>query len=278
MLFNTATYGVFFLAVMALYWSLLARRRLQHVLLLVASYVFYGAWSVKYLGLLAFSTLLDFGVGLALARAQRPAARRALLGLSLVGNLGVLAVFKYYGFFAENLAALLAGLGVQGTLPVLEVVLPVGISFYTFQTLSYTIDVYRRVLAPARNLVEFALFVAFFPQLVAGPIVRAGQFLPQLQRAPVLSERDVSDGVLRIVTGLFKKIVIADYLGATVVDPVFAEPSAFGAGDALLAVYGYALQIYGDFSGYSDIAVGSAKLLGLTLPENFAAPYAATSV
>ncbi len=278
MLFNTATYGVFLLVVLALHWPLKTRPRPRQVLLLAASYVFYGAWSVKYLALLAFSTLLDFGVGLALAKAHRPALRRGLLGASLVGNLGLLAAYKYYGFFAANLAALLSELGVQGALPVLEVALPVGISFYTFQTLSYTIDVYRRAIAPTRDLIEFALFVAFFPQLVAGPILRAGEFLPQLKRPPVVSERDVSDGVFRILTGLFKKIVIADYLGSRVVDPVFAAPGDFGAGDALLAVYAYALQIYGDFSGYSDIAVGSARLLGFTLPENFAAPYTALSV
>ena len=275
--FNTVEYGAFLLGVFLLYW-LVGPLWLRHLILLGASYAFYGAWNVKYLGLILFSTFLDFGLGLAIAQTNRPCSRRWLLAVSLVGNLGVLAVFKYYGFFVESLSVLLEAANVHVSLPVLNVLLPVGISFYTFQTLSYTIDIYCGRLQPSRNPVSFALYVAFFPQLVAGPIVRASQFLPQLHCRPALDWEGISLGLYRIVTGLGKKVIIADYLGTHLVDRVFATPGELGAVDVLLGIYGYALQIYGDFCGYSDIAIGSAKLLGFDIPENFAAPYKAAGL
>jgi D-alanyl-lipoteichoic acid acyltransferase DltB (MBOAT superfamily) len=275
MLFNSVGYGVFLPVVLLVFWLLRERRTARHAFLLAASYLFYAFWSWKYLGLILFSTLLDYWVGAALFREPHAGRRRLWLAASLLGNLGVLATFKYYGFFARGLASLLGSIGVEVSLPVLDVLLPVGISFYTFQTLSYTIDIHRRRLEPTESLLDFALFVAFFPQLVAGPIVRAAHFLPQLGRRPTLDDTAISQGLARILEGLFKKVVIADTLAVSIVDPVFLAPRDFGTVDTLLAVYAYALQIYCDFSGYSDIAIGSARLLGFNIPENFNAPYLA---
>ncbi|MEE8410092.1 MAG: MBOAT family protein [Myxococcota bacterium] len=281
MLFNTVAYGVFFVVVLAAFWLVRRHRTARNLSLLAASYFFYGSWNVNYLVLILISTLLDFWVGRALGRETHAGRRRMLLAASLIGNLGLLATFKYYGFFAESLQALLESVGISANLPALEVLLPVGISFYTFQTLSYTIDIYRGRLQPTHKPLDFALFVAFFPQLVAGPIVRAAHFLPQLERDPRSStagDRRMSDGLFLIIKGLFKKIVIADFLAVSIVDKVYADPTAFGGVDLLLATYAYALQIYGDFSGYSDIAIGSAKLLGFDIPKNFNAPYLARNL
>ncbi|PIE23047.1 MAG: membrane-bound O-acyltransferase family protein [Planctomycetota bacterium] len=278
MFFNSAEYGLFLALVFAAFWILREARGSRLLLLLAASWFFYASWNWKYLSLILISTAIDYGVGRALYRkdASDPSqgrSRRGLLLLSLVANLGLLGVFKYYNFFCGNLEALF---GIE--LGELEVLLPVGISFYTFQTLSYTIDIYRGKLAPAKNLKEFALFVAFFPQLVAGPIVRASDFLPQLEEKPKLRAEDFKDGLFRIAVGLGKKVVIADVLAVQLVDGVFAPGSDASGLYALLGVYGYALQIYGDFSGYSDIAIGSARLLGFRIPENFDMPYTATSI
>jgi D-alanyl-lipoteichoic acid acyltransferase DltB (MBOAT superfamily) len=202
-----------------------------------------------------------------------PRRRKLLVTLSIAGNLGMLGVFKYHGFFVENLRAL-TGLD----LPALDVLLPVGISFYTFQTLSYTIDVYRGHLAPTRSLLDFAVYISFFPQLVAGPIVRARDFLPQLRARPALTEADFMAGIRKIVVGLTKKVLIADVLALHVVDPAFAPGASASGAAAWLAVYAYAIQIYCDFSGYSDIAIGSARLLGFRFLENFDAPYLARNV
>jgi alginate O-acetyltransferase complex protein AlgI len=292
MLFNSAEYGIFLGIVFALYWLLRDSRGSRFLLLLAASWFFYASWNWKLLSLILISTAIDYWVGGALAKtdagdpAQRGKRKRLLL-LSLCSNLGLLAIFKYLGFFLKNIQELAGQGSLDGFLgffdrvfgiDMLEIVLPVGISFYTFQTLSYTIDIYRGTLRPAKSLKEFALFVAFFPQLVAGPIVRASDFLPQLDNRPRVTGEDLKEGLFRIAVGLGKKLIIADVLAVQLVDGVFAGGSSSTGLHALLGVYGYALQIYGDFSGYSDIAIGSARLLGFRIPENFNMPYVATSI
>ena len=276
MQFDTPAYALFFALVFAGYWLLRRSDQPRVLLLLGASYYFYGFWSWKLLGLILFSTALDYAVGRWMEQTEDARRRKALLIASLVGNLGVLSFFKYWNFFAGELSELLSGFGVAADARVLNLVLPVGISFYTFQTLSYTIDVYRKELSAERNFPRFALFVAFFPQLVAGPIVRAKHFLPQIGKQPALRAEAIERGLLQIFTGLLKKVVIADYIGSALVDPVWSDPSAHGGWVSLLAIYGYAFQIYGDFSGYSDIAIGSAAMLGFDLGENFRSPYRST--
>ncbi|HVW69530.1 MAG TPA: MBOAT family O-acyltransferase [Steroidobacteraceae bacterium] len=271
MLFNSPLYLIFFLSVFSLYW-LVRRRVAQNALLLVAGYVFYGTWSWKFLLLLAFSTLLDYTCGLLIGAAQTQARRRAVLITSAVINLGLLAVFKYMGFFVQQAADLLRLLGFQPHLPLLQVVLPVGISFYTFQSLSYVIDTYRGKVAPERNLLDYAVYVAFFPQLVAGPIERATHLLPQIKRARVWSGAAVETGLQLMVWGLFKKVVIADNL-APYVDAVYSHPAAYSAATLFTATVFFAFQIYCDFSGYSDTARGTARTLGIDLMVNFDLPY-----
>jgi alginate O-acetyltransferase complex protein AlgI len=257
--------------VVALLRSLLARK----VVVLVASLYFYAYWDYRFLGLLVGSTLLDFTIGLGLEKANRQGLRRCLLGLSLAGNLGVLGFFKYYNFFVESAQPIVERWGLHpGTL---SIVLPIGISFYTFQTLSYSIDVYRRQLKACRSWLDFAIYVCFFPQLVAGPIVRAREFLPQLRTSPRVQAVNVYPAFAQILRGFVKKVLIADHLAA-LVDPVFAAPHLFHGATVALAALAYAGQIYGDFSGYSDIAIGSARLLGFSLPANFRHPYLASSI
>jgi D-alanyl-lipoteichoic acid acyltransferase DltB (MBOAT superfamily) len=277
MLFNTQPFAIFFVAVFCGAWLLRRSDRPRILFLLAASYVFYGWWSWKFLGLIVFSTALDYVVGRAMGSATRPGRRRALLLVSLVGNLGVLGFFKYWNFFATELVSGLADFGLTVSPLTLDLILPVGISFYTFQSLSYTIDIYRRQLEPEPDFSRFALFVAFFPQLVAGPIVRARHFLPQLRQTPVLRPSEFESGLWLIFVGLVKKVVIADYLGRTLVDPFWVDPGSYGGVISLIAVYGYAFQIYCDFSGYSDIAIGTGRLLGFDLGSNFRAPYRSTS-
>ncbi|MEQ8764498.1 MAG: MBOAT family protein [Planctomycetota bacterium] len=278
MAFNSIAFGLFLTVVFFVSWSLRRGGRAWLLFLLGASYVFYGSWNEKYLLLIVFSTALDYWVGRRIHLEEREGRRKAWLTLSIAGNLGMLGTFKYYDFFASSLVELAGGFGVSLSLPLLNVLLPVGISFYTFQTLSYTIDIYRRKLEPAESFLELALFVAFFPQLVAGPIVRAKQFLPQFHNPQDITPERLGTGLGLILKGLFKKVVIADFLGAMVVDPVFAAPGDYGAADTWLSIYCYALQLYGDFSGYTDIARGSARLLGFELPENFVAPYASRNL
>jgi D-alanyl-lipoteichoic acid acyltransferase DltB (MBOAT superfamily) len=249
------------------------------LLLFVASCVFYAAWNWRYLGLILASTLLDYLVGVGLGRATAPRTRKLLLGLSLVGNLGLLGTFKYYNFFIEATEQAAARLlGVEVDLPFLDVLLPVGISFYTFQTLSYSIDVYRGRLEPCRNFLEFGFYVTFFPQLVAGPIVRAAELLPQIERPPWLTRERVSHGLFLIGLGITKKVVFSDFISVNLVDRVFDDPAAFSATEVMLGLYGFTLQIYADFSGYTDVARGSGLLFGYELPENFDRPYQARSV
>lgn len=276
--FASIEFFVFFGAVYALYWRL--SRRWQNRLLLVASYIFYGAWDWRFLSLIALSTVLDFAIGKRMHMASSPSQRKSLLLVSLSVNLGMLGLFKYFNFFASSLVSFLSPLGLQPGWPLLNIALPVGISFYTFQTLSYTIDIYREKLAPVKKLEDFALFVAFFPQLVAGPIERASHFLPQVTSERRLVFDQVARGCFLILFGLFKKIAIADGL-ATSVDAIYnASGSSAGAAgtlDIILATYLFAIQVYCDFSGYSDIARGLAKLLGFDLMVNFNTPYFAVN-
>ncbi len=276
--FNSAEFMVFLTVVLVLYAVVFRRELARNLLLLSASYFFYMSWNWKYAGLIALSTVVDYVVALALAGENRQGRRKRLLIVSLVLNLGLLGLFKYYNFFVDLAQGPLTVFGHDVTFLQHHLLLPVGISFYTFQTLSYTIDVYRREIPCERNFVNFALFVSFFPQLVAGPIVRAAHFLPQLHRTPQVSEARFASGMWLMFQGLFKKIVIADLLAGLGVDAVFADPSRFSSLDLLLALYGYAFQIYNDFSGYSDIAIGVARMLGFELPINFNRPYLAENV
>jgi D-alanyl-lipoteichoic acid acyltransferase DltB (MBOAT superfamily) len=279
MLFNSLEFGVFLALVLLGHFVLLPARWVgaRKGWLLFASYLFYASWNPFFSLLLAFSTAVDFGVGLALERAAAPRARRALLGLSLLANLGLLGFFKYGRFAADAALGLAGGALRQGELPWLEVALPVGISFYTFQSLSYSIDVYRRQQPATRSWLDFALYVSFFPQLVAGPIVRARDLLPQLSGPRRTRADDVHVAVTRIAAGLVKKVVLADGLGVYV-DAVFAQPEAFVGVEVALALYAFAFQILLDFSGYCDIAIGLGRLFGVRLPENFDRPYLAASV
>ncbi len=282
MLFPTFDFLAFLLVVLAVHWTLGNRPRARTAFLLLASYFFYAAgpkteppptpWT--FVGLLVFSTALDFACAHGMQRhAQARGIRNAFLGVSLAGNLGLLGYFKYTDFFVDAWSDITTALGLSFAPPILEVALPVGISFYTFQSLSYSIDVWRGRLAPERSFSRFALFVAFFPQLVAGPIVRASEFLPQLQRGPILRLASVREGMFRVSKGLTKKIILGDVLAARFSDGVFATPEQFTSLEILVALYAFTLQLYADFSGYSDIAIGVGKLMGYELPENFNRPH-----
>ncbi len=275
MLFPTLNYALFFVAVFVLVWSMptLAVRK---AVLVAASYFFYAQWSLLFAGLLAASSLLNFTIGVWLA-ARASNQRKPVLALGVGLNLALLGVFKYYNFFLESLADLLLLFGWSRDMPFLAILLPVGISFFTFHGISYIVDVAREEIPPTRNPLDLLLYLAFFPQLVAGPIVRAAQFLPQLQQMPRFSDAAVGPAVLLILLGLVKKVVIADALATHLVDPVFNSPMTAATLDLWMAAYGYAVQIYCDFSAYSDIAIGSAALLGYRFPVNFNRPYRATS-
>ncbi|MEZ5978806.1 MAG: MBOAT family O-acyltransferase [Planctomycetota bacterium] len=276
MLFGELRFLLFFLGVLAVHWAL-PRNSWRKYWLLFTSYVFYGAWDWRFLALIGGSTLVDYFCGLALGRADGRGLRRLILLLSLVVNLGALAVFKYYDFFAESLNALLQRFGVDAGMHTLGLVLPVGISFYTFQTLSYTISVFRRESEVCRDLRDFALYVAFFPQLVAGPIVRSSDFLPQLESTRGVLDPKYRPLLFLFLAGFVKKYCIADNL-APFVDPVFADPAQHGAATLWTSAAAYYTQIYCDFSGYSDMAIATAGMLGYRLPLNFAFPMLATSV
>jgi D-alanyl-lipoteichoic acid acyltransferase DltB (MBOAT superfamily) len=278
MAFNSPQFLFFFPAMLLLYTLVFYRDRWRETVLLVASYTFYMSWNWKYGGLLALSTVVDYTVGRLIVREQRPNVKKTILAISLTSNLGLLAVFKYYNFFVDLTAPAGSLLGWDLSWMHHELLLPVGISFYTFQTMSYTIDLYRGEKVLEKDFLRFAVFVAFFPQLVAGPIVRAKQFLPQLHRCPNVTVERFHDGLLLVFRGLLKKIVIADLLATLAVDKIFAEPSAYSSWDLLLALYGYTFQIYNDFSGYSDIAIGLARMLGFDLPRNFNRPYLSQNV
>jgi len=271
-LFNSPTFILFFVVVLSAYWLLRSSLRAQNRLLLLASYFFYGVWSWKFLLLLWLSTLLDYTCGRLIGAAQDPRRRRALVIVSAVANLTFLGIFKYAGFFVRETAELLTALGFQPHFRVLQFVLPVGISFYTFQSLSYVIDVYRRKLAPVRRLEDYALFVAFWPQLVAGPIERATRLVPQLTQPRKFSAVALESGIQLMLWGLFKKIVIADNL-APYVNAVFQDPASYSGLALAQGVLFFAFQIYCDFSGYSDTARGAARTLGIEIMANFDLPY-----
>jgi len=270
--FNSYTFLAFALVVFPLYYAL--PQRAQNRMLLLASYVFYGAWDYRFLTLILTSTVVDYLVGWKLHETDDPRRRKWLLAASCMVDLGILGFFKYCNFFIESAQGLARWFGMDGGSLRLDIVLPVGISFYTFQSLSYTIDIYRRKMAPQRNLLDFALFVAFFPQLVAGPIERASHLLPQLTRRRRVSPTQLLEGCWLVTRGFFKKIVVADHL-AIVVNQIFQAETPPGGLPCLLALYAFAFQIYCDFSGYSDIARGLAKLMGIEVIVNFRRPYLA---
>lgn len=275
MLFNSFEFFVFLPVVLGLYFVL--AHRMQNAWLLVASYVFYGSWDWRFLGLILISTAVDYVVGIQLGRTGKPGRRKLLLVVSVVTNLGILGTFKYYGFFVESFGELLQAFGLRANLPFLNVVLPVGISFYTFQTMSYTIDVYRGRIRPTSDLLLFALYVAYFPQLVAGPIERAHHLLPLLESRRRVRWIDLAVGFELVLIGFFKKVAVADTLGP-IVDQRFADPGMSSGADLLITTYLFAFQIYGDFSGYSDIARGVSRLFGVSLMRNFEQPYLSQSI
>lgn len=278
MLFNTLAYAKFFAVVFVVSWLLARAGRLRVVFLLAASYFFYAEWNWRFLPLLFASSSADFLLGNAIARAHGDRQRRRWLVVTVVMNLGVLAVFKYLDFGVESARALLGALGFDPPLLALRVALPIGVSFFTFESMSYVIDVYRRDIEPHPSYVEYLTFVAFFPHLVAGPIVRPRDLLPQIASPAHWDERGASEALFMIATGLLKKVAIGDYLAVNLVDRVFDAPAQFSALECYAAVLGYAVQIYCDFSGYTDIAIGSARLLGIRLPRNFDSPYQAVDV
>jgi D-alanyl-lipoteichoic acid acyltransferase DltB (MBOAT superfamily) len=276
MLFPTLTFGIFFLIVFALVWSA-PSNEWRKLLLLVASWVFYGAWDWRFVPLLIFSALMNWAVAQGIARERFATRRKLLLLCGVAINLVILGFFKYFDFFIEQVGATLAAIGFERDLPMLQVILPIGISFFTFQGISYAVDVYRRRVEPAA-LLDILLLMSFFPHLVAGPIVRAADLVPQFQARPRLDRSMVSMALLLIVWGLFKKTVIASELAVNFVDPVFADSASHSALDLVFAAYGYAVQIYCDFSAYTDMAIGLAALLGYRFPRNFNQPYRATSL
>ncbi len=279
MLFPTLAFGVFFLVVYFTAWSRDRENGKRKLFLLLASWFFYAQWDWRFVGLLIASAILNWGVAALIARDRERGAKTGwLVGLGVAANLLILGFFKYYGFFVEQAGELLAQFGWERDLPLLQIVLPVGISFFTFQGISYVVDVHRGKTPPAKSLLDVMLLLSFFPHLVAGPIVRASDLLPQFERTPRLTRVMATHGLLLIVWGLFKKTVIASELSVNLVDPVFFDPSAFGAVDIAAAVYGYAVQIYCDFSAYSDMAIGLAALLGYSFPRNFDQPYRASSL
>jgi len=275
MLFNSFIFFIFLAVVLPLYYWL--PRKLRNPLLLVSSYVFYGYWDYRFTSLLALSTIIDFFVGQKLHASSDPKTRKRWLLLSMFSNLGILGVFKYYGFFVSSFAPLAAIFGGNLDYLHLNIILPVGISFYTFQTMSYTIDIYRKRLEPTRNFIDFAVFVSFFPQLVAGPIERASNLLPQIAKTPLPSREQIEKGIVLIATGLFKKVMIGDTSGR-MVDHIFTQPDIYKSPELLAALVLFSIQIYADFSGYSSIARGTAKLLGIELMKNFEQPYLSRNI
>lgn len=277
MLFNSIEFLIFFFIVFISYWLLKNDYKKQNILLLISSYVFYAWWDWRFLSLIIVSSFIDFSVGQKIFKSNTQKTRKQWLLVSLVANLGLLSVFKYYNFFAESFSDLMNVFGWQPNDLTLNIILPVGISFYTFQTLSYTIDIYRRQFEPTRDLISFFTYIAFFPQLVAGPIERASNLLPQIERKRILKKEWLNEGIIQILVGLFRKIVIADTLGAYV-DVIYGDVGLHHSTTIILATFFYAFQIYFDFSGYSDIAIGTAKLLGFKFNQNFNIPYFSKSL
>jgi len=273
MLFNSLDFGIFLPVVFLLYWFVFNRKIIiQNAFLLFVSYVFYAWWDWRFLGLIVFSSLLDYTIGIRLGGTNKQKHRKGYLWLSIIVNLGFLGFFKYFNFFAENFHQAFSLLGYHFPVNSLNIVLPVGISFYTFQTLSYTIDVYKGKLLPTRDLISFLSFVSFFPQLVAGPIERASNLLPQFFSTRKFDYAKSVDGMRQILWGLFKKVVIADNC-AVAVNYIFSNSASLYGSELFLGAIFFSFQIYGDFSGYSDIAIGTSRLFGFNLMRNFAFPY-----
>lgn len=272
MLFNSIEYLIFLPLVFLSYWALRRNLRWQNIFLLLASYLFYGWWDWRFLSLIILSSTVDYVVGLQLSRTGKKGKRRRLLGLSLLVNLGLLGVFKYYHFFVDSFIDAFSILGVHLNVSTLKIILPVGISFYTFQTLSYTIDIYRRKMEATADFVAFFAYVSFFPQLVAGPIERAANLLPQFFQNRRFNYDLAADGMRQILWGFFKKMAVADNCAA-IVDSVFNAYPDYNGMTLFVASVLFSFQIYCDFSGYSDIAIGTAKLFGFRLMQNFSVPY-----
>ncbi len=273
MLFNSLHFALFLPLIFILYWFLFNRTvRIQNSLLLVSSYFFYACWDYRFLFLLIFSTLLDYFTALRMKETEKPHLRKFWFWLSVCINLGFLAIFKYYNFFSSSFAQALALVGIKANFVTLSMILPVGISFYTFHGLSYVIDVYKKRIQPVSNFVDYSVFVSFFPLLVAGPIERATHLLPQIRAKRSFDYSTAMDGMRQILWGLFKKVVIADNC-AEYANTIFAHSAHFSGSTNLLGAIMFATQIYCDFSGYSDIALGTARLLGIELLRNFAFPY-----
>lgn len=273
MLFNSLDFAFFLPVVFVLYWFVTNKNlRFQNVLIVIASYVFYGWWDWRFLSLIVFSTAVDYIIGKQLDLTDQPRRRKVLLWTSILVNLGFLGFFKYYNFFVDNFVSAFSFLGANIQPNTLDIILPVGISFYTFQTLSYTIDVYKRKLEPTKDIVAFAAFVSFFPQLVAGPIERATNLLPQFYKKRQFEYAKAVDGMRQILWGLFKKIVIADNC-AVYANEIFNNSTDYTGSTLFMGALFFAFQIYGDFSGYSDIAIGTSRLFGFNLMQNFAFPY-----
>lgn len=273
MLFNSLDFAIFIPIVFVLYWFVLKKNlRLQNLLIVLSSYVFYGWWDWRFLSLIIFSTFVDYAVGMRLGVEQKPLNRKILLWISIVVNLGFLGFFKYYNFFIDNFTEAFSFFGQDITINSLNIILPVGISFYTFQTLSYSIDVYRGKMEPTTDFIAFSAFVSFFPQLVAGPIERAKHLLPQFYKERTFDYHKAVDGMRQILWGLFKKVVIADN-AAYFANLIFNNSADHSGSTLLLGALFFTFQIYGDFSGYSDIAIGTSRLFGFDLMQNFNFPY-----
>ncbi|MCB0798616.1 MAG: MBOAT family protein [Chitinophagales bacterium] len=273
MLFNSIDFAVFLPVVFIFYWFFTNNNiRLQNLLIVAASYIFYGWWDWRFLSLIFFSTVVDYSMGILLSKEDSGTRRKIYLWVSILINIGLLGFFKYYNFFLDNFISAFRLFGIALQARSLQIILPVGISFYTFQTLSYTIDVFRRKLEPTRDLIAFAAFVSFFPQLVAGPIERASNLLPQFYERRHFDLAKATDGMRQILWGLFKKIVIADNC-AEFANQIFNNSADMNGSTLALGALFFTFQIYGDFSGYSDIAIGTSRLFGFDLMRNFAFPY-----
>ena len=273
MLFNSIDFAIFLPIVFILFWFATGKNlKLQNLLIVLASYLFYGWWDWRFLSLILFSTLIDYSIGIRLSKEENISKRKIFLWMSILVNLGFLGFFKYYNFFLDNFITAFSFFGIPINSQGLNIILPVGISFYTFQTLSYTIDVYKKKLKPTKDFIAFTAFVSFFPQLVAGPIERATNLLPQFYKKRTFDYYKAVDGLRQILWGLFKKIVIADN-SAQIANEIFNNSADYSGSTLFLGAIFFTFQIYGDFSGYSDIAIGTSRLFGFNLKQNFAFPY-----
>ena len=272
MLFNSIEFAIFLPSIFIIYWFVTKTIKQQNILILLSSYLFYGWWDWRFLSLIFLSTVIDFIIGKALVKNRKKLTRKYLLWISILINIGFLGFFKYYNFFIDNFIYAFSTVGIELNYQSIKIILPVGISFYTFQTLSYTVDVYKKKLDPTNDFIAFSAFVSFFPQLVAGPIERATNLLPQFKKNRKFDYNQTTDGLRQILWGFFKKIVIADNC-AEYANLIFNNSADYGGSTLVLGAIFFTFQIYGDFSGYSDIAIGTAKLFGINLMQNFAFPY-----